>query len=214
MRVVIADDAVLLREGLAQLLGRLGHEVVATVGDADGLLDAVRRQQPDVSVIDVRMPPTFTDEGMRAAAQLRAELPSTALLVLSQHVSHGYATELLASGEGGVGYLLKDRVGEVAEFVDALQKVAAGGTVLDPQVIAQLLQRHRDSSALARLTARERQVLSLMAEGHANAAIARSLVVSSAAVAKHVNNIFSKLDLTQAENEHRRVKAVLTYLRG
>lgn len=214
MRIVIAEDSVLLREGLAQLLVRFGHDVVATVGDGDGLIAAVRDHRPDVSVVDIRMPPTFRDEGMRAAAQLRAERPGTPLLMLSAHVTHGYATELLASGEGSVGYLLKDRVGEVAQFVGALSEVAAGGTVIDPQVVSALLQQRHGRSALSRLTAREREVLSLMAEGRANAAIARALTVTDAAVAKHVNNIFSKLGLTHAENEHRRVMAVLAYLRG
>jgi DNA-binding NarL/FixJ family response regulator len=214
VRIVIAEDSVLLREGLAQLLVRFGHDVVATVGDGAGLIAAVRDNRPDVSVVDIRMPPTFRDEGMRAAAQLRAERPGTPLLMLSAHVTHRYATELLASGEGSVGYLLKDRVGEVAQFVGALSEVAAGGTVIDPQVVSALLQQRHGRSALSRLTAREREVLSLMAEGRANAAIARALTVTDAAVAKHVNNIFSKLGLTHAENEHRRVMAVLAYLRG
>jgi DNA-binding NarL/FixJ family response regulator len=210
MRVVIAEDDVLLREGLAGLISRFGHEVVASVGDAAALPEAVREHRPDVVVTDVRMPPGFTDEGLRAAVALRAESPLP-VLVLSQYVEQTYAAELLESGDGaGVGYLLKDRVGEVAEFVDALTRVASGGTVVDPEVVRQLLRRRRDP--LQRLTPRELEVLGLIAEGRSNASIARELVVTEAAVAKHIASIFTKLDLPPTGDGHRRVLAVLTYL--
>jgi DNA-binding NarL/FixJ family response regulator len=213
LRVTLAEDSVLLREGLAGLLHRFGHTVVASVGDAGALLASVRSDPPDVVVTDVRMPPGFTDEGLRAAVELRAARPSLAVLVLSQYVEQTYAAELLDSGRGrGVGYLLKDRVGEVEEFVEALARVAAGGTVVDPEVVRQLLGRRRDP--LRRLTPREREVLALMAEGRSNAAIARSLVVSEAAVAKHIGGVLAKLDLPPDTDAHRRVLAVLTYLRG
>ncbi|MEV7228594.1 MULTISPECIES: response regulator transcription factor [Polymorphospora] len=213
MRVALAEDSVLLREGLAGLLQRFGHTVVASVGDATALVEAVRVHGPDVVVTDVRMPPGFTDEGLRAAVALRAARPSLAVLVLSQYVEQTYAAELLDSGRGaGVGYLLKDRIGEVEEFVDALARVAAGGTVVDPEVVRQLLRRRRDP--LSRLTPREREVLGLMAEGRSNAAIARTLVVSEAAVAKHIGSVLAKLDLPPDEDAHRRVLAVLAYLRG
>lgn len=208
MRVVIAEDAVLLREGVVGLLERFGHEVVAAVGDATALVEAVAEHQPDIAVTDVRMPPGFTDEGLRAALELRAKgLP---VLVLSQYVEQTYAAELMDAGEG-VGYLLKDRIGEVTEFVDALERVARGGMVVDPEVVRQLLGRRRDP--LQRLTPRELEVLGLIAEGRANAAIARELVVTDAAVAKHIANIFAKLDLPPAADGHRRVLAVLAYLR-
>jgi DNA-binding NarL/FixJ family response regulator len=208
---------VLLREGLVELLRRYGHTVLASVGDPDGLVAAVAAEAPDVVVTDVRMPPGFTDEGLRAAIALRATRPGLAVLVLSQYVEQTYAAELLDTGTGigrgrGVGYLLKHRVGRVEEFMDALARVAAGGTVVDPEVVAQLLGRRRDP--LARLTPREREVLALMAEGRSNAAIARALVVSEAAVAKHIASIFAKLDLPPAADDHRRVRAVIAFLRG
>jgi DNA-binding NarL/FixJ family response regulator len=213
MRVVIAEDSALLREGLAQILGRFGHQVTAAVGDAAGLLDAVAADKPDAVVADVRMPPGFRDEGLRAALELRRRYPSLAILVLSQYVEQTYAAELVETG-GGIGYLLKDRVGDVDEFVTALERVAAGGTVIDPEVVRQLLSRRRLQGPLERLTPREREVLALMAEGRSNGAIARRLVVSDAAVAKHVNSIFTKLDLPPTADDHRRVLAVLAYLRG
>ncbi|QIP84080.1 response regulator transcription factor [Streptomyces sp. Tu 2975] len=213
LRVVLAEDSVLLREGLIALLARFGHEVVAAVGDADALLTAVAAHTPDVVVTDVRMPPGFQDEGMKAAVRLRTERPSLPVLVLSQYVQRTYASELLDSGDGsGVGYLLKDRVGQVEEFHAALQEVASGGTVVDPEVVRQLIRRRRDP--LERLTPREREVLGLVAEGKSNNAIARQLVVSEAAVGKHIGSILAKLDLPPADQTHRRVLAVLTYLRA
>lgn len=217
MRVVIAEDSVLLREGLTRLLTDRGLEVVAGVGDGDSLVTTVRELAaagavPDVVVADVRMPPSHTDEGLRASVQLRKEYPGLSVLVLSQYVEEQYATELLADSSSGVGYLLKDRVAEVREFVDAVTRVAEGGTALDPEVVAQLLGRSRKQDVLAGLTPREREVLGLMAEGRTNSAIAGQLVVSHGAVEKHVSNIFMKLDLTQSDADHRRVLAVLTYL--
>jgi DNA-binding NarL/FixJ family response regulator len=204
---------VLLREGLVGLLQRFGHTVTASVGDAEAMLAAVRADPPDIVVTDVRMPPGFTDEGLRAAVALRAESPHLAVLVLSQYVQPAYAAELLDTGAGrGVGYLLKHRVGRVEEFMDALARVAAGGAAVDPEVVTQLLGRRRDP--VARLTPREREVLALMAEGRSNAAIARALVVTEAAVAKHIANILLKLDLPPDADGHRRVLAVLAYLRG
>ncbi len=211
--VVIAEDGVLLREGLAGLLGRFGFQVTAAVGDAAALKAAVAEHAPDLVITDIRMPPGFTDEGLRAAAELRRDHPGLAVVVLSQYVQHAYAADLLDSGNGrGVGYLLKDRVGDVEEFIAALRRVAAGGTAVDPQVISQLLRRHRDP--LSALSAREREVLALIAEGHSNAAIARKLVVTEAAVGKHVGNIFAKLRLPQTDDTNRRVLAVLAYLRS
>ncbi|WP_041260292.1 LuxR C-terminal-related transcriptional regulator [Pseudofrankia inefficax] len=214
MRIVVADDAVLLREGLVRLLAEEGHRVVAAVGDAPALVDAVLLHRPDVSVVDVRMPPTHTDEGLRAAIDVRARLPGSPVLVLSQYVETSYAADLLADGSGGVGYLLKDRVGRVGEFLDALERVAGGATVLDPQVVVRLLDGQRGGRALASLTPRERELLALMAEGHSNTAIARRLVLSASAVEKHIGNIFAKLGLPPDDAQHRRVLAVLAYLRA
>jgi DNA-binding NarL/FixJ family response regulator len=210
---VIAEDSVLLREGLKRLLDAAGMEVVEAVADADELLRAVERHQPDLAVVDVRMPPTFRDEGLRAALVVRREWPDVAVLVLSQYVEERYATELLSRETSGVGYLLKDRIADVGEFVELLRRVAAGGTALDPEVVAQLLVRHR-KDPLDRLTARERQVLGLMAEGRSNGGIAGTLVISESAVAKHVNSIFTKLELTAADTDHRRVLAVLQFLKA
>ncbi|MET8682788.1 response regulator transcription factor [Streptomyces sp. NPDC004732] len=213
LRVVLAEDSVLLREGLIGLLARCGHEVVAAVGDARALIAAVEEHTPDIVVTDVRMPPDFQDEGLHAAVRLREKRPALPVLVLSQYVQRSYAAELLDSGDGsGVGYLLKDRVGQVEEFVAALRKVADGGTVVDPEVVRQLLRRRRDP--LEQLTPREREVLALIAEGKSNGAIARELVVSDAAIGKHIGNILTKLDLPQTDETHRRVLAVLTYLRA
>jgi DNA-binding NarL/FixJ family response regulator len=212
MRVVIADDAVLLREGLVRLVEENGHTVVAAVGDGPALVGAVTRHRPDVSIVDVRMPPSHTDEGLRAAVEARSLVPGTPVLVLSQYVEVSYAEDLLADRAGAVGYLLKDRVSEVAEFLDALARVAGGGTVLDPEVVSQLLVRRRRDDPLRTLTPREREVLALMAEGRSNTAIARRLVVTDGAVEKHVRNIFTKLDLPPDDEQHRRVLAVLTYL--
>jgi DNA-binding NarL/FixJ family response regulator len=210
---VLAEDSVLLREGLAGLLARFGHGVVASVADAASLVAAVAQHEPDVVITDVRMPPTFTDEGLRAALVLRATRPTLPVLVLSQYVEQTYAAELLNSGrEAGTGYLLKDRIGDVTEFAEAVDKIAKGGTVVDPEVVRQLLDQRR--SGLARLTARELEVLALIAEGRSNAAIARALVVTEAAVAKHIASILAKLDLPPDSDDHRRVLAVLTYLRG
>jgi DNA-binding NarL/FixJ family response regulator len=210
MRVAIAEDSVLLRKGLVLLLEEAGHEVVATAGDAEAFLRAVRDTTPDACVVDVRMPPTFTDEGLRAALLVRDQWPDVGVLVLSQWVEERYATELIAGRARGVGYLLKDRVADVAEFLDALNRVAEGGSALDPEVVAQLLARSRHP--LNDLTPREREVLTLMAEGRSNAAIAAALVVGSGAIEKHINNIFMKLGLAPAEHDHRRVLAVLRYL--
>ena len=213
IRVVLAEDGVLLREGLAGLLTRFGFRTVALAGDARELAAAVAGHAPDLVITDIRMPPTFTDEGLRAAAELRRTYPGLAVVVLSQYVQRAYAADLLDSGDGhGVGYLLKERVGDVEEFVAALRRVAAGGTVVDPQVISQLLRRRRDP--LLTLSAREREVLALMAEGHSNAAIARQLVITDAAVGKHVGNILFKLRLPQTDDTNRRVLAVLAYLRN
>ena len=210
----MADDAVLLREGLVRLLAEDGHEVVASVGDGPALVEAVLRHRPDVSIVDVRMPPTHTDEGLRAAIAARSHLPGAPMLVLSQYVEASYAADLLADGSGAVGYLLKDRVAKVEEFLDAMDRVAGGATVLDPQVIAQLLAGQRRGGPLQALTARERELLALMAEGHSNTAIARRLVLSASAVEKHIGNIFAKLGLPPDDAQHRRVLAVLAYLRA
>ena len=211
MRVMIAEDSVLLREGLGRLLADAGVEVAAAVGDAEAFLREVALAPPDAVVVDVRMPPTFTDEGLRAALVVRKRWPSVGVLVLSQYVEERYAAELLAVRTGGgIGYLLKDRVADVGEFVDALQRVAGGGNALDPEVVAQLLTRKADP--LSPLTPRERDVLALMAEGRSNSAIAAALVVGPCAVEKHVNSIFLKLGLPPTDTDHRRVMAVLTYL--
>ena len=191
----MADDSVLLREGLVRLLTENGHEVVAAVGDGPSLVEAIAEHRPDVSIVDVRMPPSHTDEGLRAAVEARRRVPGSPMLVLSQYVEVSYADDLLADGAGAIGYLLKDRVAAIADFLDALQRVAAGGTVLDPEVVAQLLVRRRRDDPLRELTPREREVLALMAEGRSNTTIARSLVVSDGAVEKHVRNIFTKLEL-------------------
>ncbi|MBE1484574.1 response regulator transcription factor [Plantactinospora soyae] len=213
IRVVLAEDGVLLREGLVGLLGRFGFEVVAAVGDAEALGRAVAEHAPDLVLTDIRMPPDFTDEGLRAAVELRRAHPGLAVVALSQYVEQSYAADLLDSDGGRrVGYLLKDRVVDVPEFVGALRQVVDGGTIVDPEVVRRLLRRQRDP--LARLSAREREVLALVAEGRSNAAIARVLVVSEAAVGKHVGNILAKLDLPPTEDTNRRVLAVLAYLTG
>jgi DNA-binding NarL/FixJ family response regulator len=212
MRAIIAEDSVLLRAGLSRLLSDAGIEVVAAVSDAEALLRAVDQQQPDVAIVDVRMPPSFSDEGLRAALVLRRQWPQVSVLVLSQYVEERYATELLASDTKGVGYLLKDRVADVEDFLEALRRVAAGGTALDPEVVSQLLVRRR-ADPLDRLTPREGEVLRLMAEGRSNAGIAAALVISGSAVEKHVNSILAKLDLPEADADHRRVLAVLHLLR-
>src|SRR3954454_2400810 len=214
MRVVIADDAVLLREGLIRLVEENGHAVVAAVGDGPSLVAAIAEHKPDVSIVDVRMPPSHTDEGLRAAVEARTLVPGSPVLVLSQYVEVSYAEDLLADRAGAVGYLLKDRVSEVADFLDGMQRVATGATVLDPEVVGQLLVRRRRDDPLRSLTPREREVLGLMAEGRSNTAIARKLVVTDGAVEKHVKNIFTKLDLPPDDEQHRRVLAVLAYLQG
>ncbi|MFF0823148.1 MULTISPECIES: response regulator transcription factor [Micromonospora] len=213
MRVVIAEDSVLLREGLVGLLSRFGFDVVAAVGDAAALVTAVEQTAPDLVVTDVRMPPGFTDEGLRAAVALRAARPDLAVVALSQYVQHSYAGELLGSGQGrAIGYLLKDRVADVAEFADMLRRVAEGGTVVDPEVVRQLMLRGRDP--IGHLSPREREVLALVAEGHSNAAIARMLTLTEAGVGKHIGNVLAKLRLPVSDDTNRRVLAVLTYLRG
>ena len=212
MRVVIAEDAAVFREGLARLLEDRGHQVCAAVADGEALLAAAAAHRPDVAVVDIRMPPTHTDEGLRAALRLRADLPGTGVLVFSQYIETRYAARLLQGNAAGVGYLLKDRVADVAEFTEALARVAAGGTALDPEVVGQLLGAGRHARGLAGLTPREREVLSLMAEGRSNAGIADVLVISAGVVEKHVASIFAKLGLPPAEGDNRRVLAVLRYL--
>jgi DNA-binding NarL/FixJ family response regulator len=212
VRVVIAEDLVLLRDGLTRLLRDNDIEVVAAVSDGEALVREVVARRPELAVVDIRLPPSFRDEGLRAALEARRRVPGTAVLVISQYVEQTYAQELMADGRGGVGYLLKDRVMHVADFLEAVRRVAAGGTALDPEVVAQLFSRRRQDGLLERLTPREREVLSLMAEGRSNAGIAESLVLTIGAVEKHVQNILSKLDLPQTATDHRRVLAVLAYL--
>jgi DNA-binding NarL/FixJ family response regulator len=214
MRVVIAEDSVVLREGLAALLVDRGHEVCAAVGDGEALLEAVAGHRPDVAIVDIRMPPTHTDEGLRAAIDVRREHPGTAVLVFSQYIETAYATRLLTAGSAGVGYLLKDRVANVAAFTDALARVAEGGTALDPEVVTQLAGASRRGDDLASLTPREREVLALMAEGRSNTAIANALVVGPGAVEKHVASIFAKLGMPPSGDDNRRVLAVIRYLRS
>jgi DNA-binding NarL/FixJ family response regulator len=214
MRVVLGEDSVLLREGIARLLEDSGFEVVGRAGDAEDLLRKVRAHKPDVAIVDIRMPPTHTDEGLRAARVIRAELPGTGVLVLSQYIEEDYAVDLLADSAAGVGYLLKDRVADVERFIDSIRRVAEGGSALDPEVVSQMLGRRRSTSPLDELTAREREVLALMAEGRSNHAIAADLVITERAVEKHVTSIFSKLDLPGTADDHRRVLAVLAYLKA
>ena len=214
MRIVIADDSLLLREGLQLLLTEAGHEVVAAVGDGPSFVEAVLAERPDVALVDVRMPPSHSDEGLRASVQVRSQWPEAKVMVLSQYVEVSYADELLGTGNGGVGYLLKDRVSAIDEFLDSVERVAAGGTVLDPQVVSQLMVRRRGDDPVTTLTPRETEVLGLMAEGRSNASIAQALVVSDGAVEKHTQRIFAKLGLPPDEGQHRRVLAVLAYLRS
>ena len=214
MRVVIADDSVLLREGLVRLLTEAGFEVVGQAGDGEDLLRKVRAHKPDLALVDVRMPPTHTDEGLRAAREIRSELPEVSVLVLSQDVEEASASELFADNAEGLGYLLKDRVGDLDTFIEAVRRVADGGSALDPEVVSRLLGRRRDDDPLAALSPREREVLEQMAEGRSNAAIAERLVITDRAVEKHVGSIFSKLNLASAPEDHRRVLAVLRFLEG
>jgi DNA-binding NarL/FixJ family response regulator len=212
LRIAIAEDSAILRDGLVQLLTDRGFVITAAVADAESLLAAVEREQPDVVVVDIRMPPTFTDEGLRAALALRQTYRYLGILMFSQYIETRYAAELLAEDAAGIGYLLKDRVADVSDFVEALERVAAGGTALDPEVVTQLMGASRRTDSISILTAREREVLSLMAEGRSNDAIAKSLVVSEGAVEKHVANIFTKFDLPVSQSDHRRVLAVLRFL--
>jgi DNA-binding NarL/FixJ family response regulator len=212
VRVVIAEDLALLREGLTRLLADRGWEIVAAVDDGPKLVAAIVEHRPDIAVVDVRLPPSFTDEGVRAAIEARERVPGTPILILSQYVEESYASDLLAGRGGGVGYLLKDRVADVRQFVESLERVAAGGTAMDPEVVAQLLGRRDNRGPLGELTPREREVLAQMAEGRSNTGIAAELGISSSAVEKHVKQVFSKLDLPPSDGDHRRVLAVLTYL--
>jgi DNA-binding NarL/FixJ family response regulator len=212
VRVVLGEDLTLLRDGLIRLLTAYGMEVVEAADNGPALLHALITHRPDVAVVDVRLPPTFTDEGLKAAIEARAQVPGLPVLVLSQHVEQLYARELLSGGSGGLGYLLKDRVSDVRRFIEAVRTVAGGGTAMDPEVVSQLLARRARDEPLRRLTPREREVLALMAEGRTNAGIAARLVVTEKAVSKHINNIFTKLDLYRGGDDNRRVLAVLTYL--
>ena len=212
IRIAIAEDSAILRDGLAQLLAGRGFEITDAVGDPEALRDAVRLALPDVAVIDIRMPPTFTDEGLRLAIELRRDHPQLGILLFSQYIETRYAADLLADGAAGVGYLLKDRVADVSDFVEALVRVASGGTALDPEVVTQLMAASRRRDSLSAMSGREREVLALMAEGRSNAAIATTLVISEGAVEKHVTNIFTKLNLPVSQLDHRRVLAVLHYL--
>jgi DNA-binding NarL/FixJ family response regulator len=212
VRTVVAEDNALLRDGLIRMLTAYGFDVVEAVDNGPSLVPALAKHRPDVAVIDVRLPPTFTDEGLRAALEARTQVPGLPILILSQHVEQTYARQLLSDRSGGVGYLLKDRVTNVGQFVDAVRRVAAGGTALDPEVVSQLLSRRANDEPLNALTAREREVLGLMAEGRSNAAIAKHMFVTDKAVAKHINNIFAKLGLPPSEDDNRRVLAVVAYL--
>jgi DNA-binding NarL/FixJ family response regulator len=212
LRVLIAEDLALLRDGLTRLLRDNGFDVVDAVADGSALIHAAKRERPDIAIVDIRLPPSFRDEGLRAALELRETVPEMAILVVSQYVEHTYAAELLATGGGGVGYLLKDRILNVDDFVDAVRRVAEGGTALDAEVVAQLFSRRRAKGPLERLTPRELEVLQLMAEGRSNAAIGAALVVTAGAVEKHIASIFTKLQLSQTGTDHRRVLAVLAYL--
>ena len=214
MRVVIAEDLALLRDGLVRLLRDNGFDVVAAVRDGESLVRTIADERPEIAIVDIRLPPTFRDEGLRAALEARRRIPETAILIVSQYVEHTYANELLADGRGGIGYLLKDRIMDVDDFVDAVRRVANGGTALDPEVVSQLLSRRAADGPVERLTPREREVLALMAEGRSNAGIAQELVLTVGAVEKHVANILNKLRLPPSESDHRRVLAVITYLRG
>ena len=214
MRVVLADDSMLLREGIARLLEEAGMEVVAQSGDAEDLLRKVGAHKPDVAIVDVRMPPTHTDEGLRAAAEIRERFPKTGVLVLSQYIDESYAMELLGTHTEGVGYMLKDRVSDLDRFIEGVKRVGEGGSVLDPEVVSRLLGRRREADPLAEISPRERDVLGLMAEGRSNHAIATELVVTERAVEKHVTSIFTKLNLPPTADDHRRVLAVLTYLKA
>jgi DNA-binding NarL/FixJ family response regulator len=212
LRIVIAEDAAIMRDGLTQTLSRREHEVVAAVGDATALLAAVAEHQPDVAIVDVRMPPSFTDEGLRAAQAIRREYPGVGVLVFSQYVEARSAVELFAGAPGGVGYLLKDRVADVSDFIDAITRVAQGGTVLDPEVVSHLLAASRRADSLATLTAREREVLGLIAQGRSNTAIAETLFITGGVVEKHIASIFAKLGLAPSDNDNRRVIAAIKYL--
>lgn len=212
MRILIAEDSVLLREGLVRLLTDAGHNIVHTTGDATDLLSAISVHEPDLAIVDVRMPPTFTDEGIRAAVLIRAQNPEVGVLVLSQYVEERYASDLIADNSGGFGYLLKDRVADVSDFLEAVDKVASGGTVLDPEVVSQIMVRSRRDTGIDQLSAREREVLALMAEGKSNSAIASALCLSAGAVEKHISSVFTKLGLSAGADDNRRILAVLKFL--